>query len=444
MFKSMMTRVLLFLWATWTVGMSHAQAVSPATTTGPTSVSIGPNFHIPLGTGTVEYSLTASDTGEKGDALTGGHGWYDMATAGWDLTYTANSMTHPFSMLYSGGYYWTNLPDMPSTTFHMLTISQGLVRPRWGVGFSDSITYMPMLPAFGLSGIPGLGDIGVQAGPSGPGLAPTALTTYMIMVMDTASVAGSYSLDRRDRLSIQGGTSWMHFPGNTVLDSLESDGTISFDRRLSTKSTAGVSYTYSAFNYLNISLFNFTTQTATVYLQRKWGRYMNINLSVGPQWITGQDTKLFPTQTDIEANASLAYSKKTWSANFEYSRGAMTGYGLLPGAFENSYAGTYEHKLGRNWDLSFTGTYMQFYGYGGSFYGPTTPSSNNTGNVDTEYGAIQVTRKLGKDFSTYVSYAGENQSYPGTMTLHNALNGFGQMVSGGVTFSPRSHHLGQL
>ncbi len=167
-----------------------------------------------------------------------------------------------------------------------------------------------------------------------------------------------------------------------------------------------------------------------------------MSISVGPQWVSGANPVLFPTQIDISANANLKYTKKNKSATIGYSRGAMSGVGVLPGAFEDSVQASYQNIYAKNWMSALTSTYIQASGFGNGIPGSTILGSN--GNIDSAYARIQITRRLGRDFSTFASYTAEDQTYAQSLSTQNAFSGFGQIVSIGVSFSPRSTHLGQL
>lgn len=437
------TRYLLLLQTLLFSTVLHGQAVSPVNITTNSDVSLNPYFHIPLGDGTIHYDLMASEMLENGAGITGGgSSWDSMANAGGDLSYTSKSVSKPFNLLYSGGYYWTSIPGMSSTTYQNLTLSQGIVHSTWSLGLSDTFSYLPSSPTFGISGIPGVGDMGLQTGQSGSGPAPTLLTNYSTMITNTISGTGNHKLDYNTSISLLGSWSVMRFLGNAGLNNTQLNGIASLNRVIDARSTAGINYEYSDFTYQSYSSLNFTTQGVNFFLQRQWSRPLSMSISVGPQWVYGANQVLFPTQINISASADISYTKKHKSATIGYSRGAMSGVGVLPGAFENSVQASYQNTYGKNWMSALTATYMQTSGFGNALPGSAISGSN--GNIDSEYSGIQITRRLGRDFSTFASYTVENQTYPQSLSTQNAFSGFGQIVSIGVSFSPRSAHLGQL
>jgi len=450
----MRTRLGLVLGFLWLATRAYGQAVAPTGATENTVVSFGPNLNIPIGDGTIHYDATASEMLMEGLGVTdSGSAWYSMTTVGGDLSYMSKSTVLPFSLLYSLGYYWTTVPGYPSTTYtyQNLTVSQGIVRRAWTAAISDTFSYLPLPPAFGISGIPGMGDLGTQTIQTGSGPAPTLLTNFTTILMNT--ITGDVNRSITNNTYVSGSASWevMRFLGSPGLNNTEVTETLGLNRRLDARNTVGVDYVYSDFTYPNLNGFSFTTQGVNLTDLRQWSRSLSMTASIGPQWISSSDKAAFPPQTDLAANISLNYTKKFRSASVGYSRGAMSGVGILPGAFEDSFQASMQQNWGRNWMAALTGSYIRVTGFGTGNYGGYLGSSSSgsaifasSGAMDGEYGGVQVTRNLGRSFSTYVSYTAENQSVGQSLTAQNALSGFSQFIAVGVTYAPRSLRLGQL
>ncbi|MHB8302093.1 MAG: hypothetical protein ACYDC6_04535 [Acidobacteriaceae bacterium] len=449
------TRFGLVLGFLWLATRAYGQAVAPTGATENTVVSFGLNLNIPIGDGTVHYDATASEMLEQGLSGTGsGNGWYSIATVGGDVSYISKSTAQPFSLLYSGGYFWSTVPGYPSTTYQNLTVSQGIVRRAWTAAISDNFSYLPLSPAFGISGIPGTGDLGTQTIQTGSGPAPTLLTNFTTILMNT--ITGDVNRSITNNTYVSGSASWgvMRFLGSPGLNNTEVTETLGLNRRLDTRNTVGVDYVYSNFTYQNLNGFAFTTQGVNLTDLRQWSRSLSMTASIGPQWISSSDKAAFPPQTDLAANINFNYTKKFRTASVGYSRGAMSGVGVLPGAFEDSFQASIEQTWGRNWMAALTGSYIRATGFGtgnygsyGSYLGSSRSGSAilaSSGALDGEYGGVQVTRKLGRSFSTYASYTAENQSVGQSLTAQNALSGFSQFIAVGVTYAPRSLRLGQL
>ena len=93
-----------------------------------------------------------------------------------------------------------------------------------------------------------------------------------------------------------------------------------------------------------------------------------------------------------------------------------------------------------------TATYLHISGLGNNLYA-TNPGSGlplYAGSGNTRYTGAQLSRLLGHSFSTYVSYTAQQQSFDQSLNTQNAFSGFTQLFGIGITYSPRSKHLGQL
>lgn len=435
------------------IASAWGQAVQPTGVATNTVVSFGPNLNIPIGDGTIHYDLNASELAETGLSATGsgGGGWYSITTVGGDLSYMGKSAARPFSMLYSGGYFWSNVAGIPSTTYQNLTVSQGWVRRAWTAGVSNSFNYLPLSPAFGISGIPGTGDLGVQTAQVGSGPPPTLLTNYTTILVDTVTGDVNRSLNYNTFLSGSASYGVMRFLSEPGLNNSQATGMVGLNRKLNTLNTVGVNYMYSKFMYQNLNGFSFSTQGVNATDQRQWNRFVSTTASVGPQWITSSDAQAFPPQVNLALSFNLTYSKRAVSASIGYTRGAMSGVGVVPGAFEDSVQASASRSWGRNWLGAVSASYIRASGFGGPASGGAALGTNygntiveTTGAVDAEYAGVQLTRKLGRSFSTYASYTVENQSVGQSVSAQNALNGLSQLIGVGITYAPRSLRLGQF
>jgi len=172
--------------------LACAQA-APASTMSPT---VGPG--LPSFDGIFHYALRASDMVEFGNA---GSGTGNSAVLSGDAAYNSTSVVHPFSMVYAGGLLLGNQYGGHVTTFQNLSLYQGLVVDRWNFGIADSVSYLPQTPTLGLSGIPGVGDLGsqpVQGASGGP--AGGALTNNATNVSNALSGNIDPLLERPSRI----------------------------------------------------------------------------------------------------------------------------------------------------------------------------------------------------------------------------------------------------
>jgi hypothetical protein len=163
--KTILVAPLLFL----AIG-SRAEAQAPPMATAP---SFG--FSLPSAEGTLTYSLSASESFLTGSEASG----TDTTTSlSGSLGYLSSSPNKPFSLVYSGGYLYSTVSGYPgSSTFQNLAASQVVTTKNWNFVVDDAVSYLPEAPTTGLSGIPGVGDIGVvpvQIGQTTPRASATA------------------------------------------------------------------------------------------------------------------------------------------------------------------------------------------------------------------------------------------------------------------------------
>ena len=82
----------------------------------------------------------------------------------------------------------------PSTFFQSHSFSQVLSTKHWNIDVADNVSYLPESPVSGLSGIPGVGDVGVDPISVGPNSGIGVLTNYGPRVSNSASVSVSRTL----------------------------------------------------------------------------------------------------------------------------------------------------------------------------------------------------------------------------------------------------------
>lgn len=412
--------------------LAHAQM--PAATTSP---SPGFGFSLPTVEGTMTYALTASEALETGYGVGSAA---SQTTLSGDLAYLSSSQTKPFSLVYSGGYLYTNMPGYPaSSTFQNLALSQVVVTKNWNFVVDDAVSYLPQSPIVGLSGIPGVGDIGVPPVQIGDQPAQSILTDYGVSVSN--GLNGGVTRQLTGSTSINASVSWqiLRFFSDLGLDSTAEYGTLGLTHRIDARNSVGASatYSYSSEQYQNINL-PFTTEGLMFQYQRQWSRTLSMSVAVGPQrtYGTGAAEAFMPAQLDFAANAGLTYARKLTSASLTYTRATNAGSGVVYGALTDTVSLTAQRQFSRNWQGAVTGSYfrsvalMQVPGFNENFQG-----------VD---GSIQVSRKLGRSLSAYASYTALTQSTGTPGASQNIFSGLSQVFSVGITYSPGPIHPGHF
>jgi hypothetical protein len=424
--------------------ISYGQALPTATATAT------PNPFLPPLDGVVHYALSASEIVQLGYY---GSGVVSETTAlSGDVAYQTTSQTKPFNLLFAGGILFPNQQGQGVSGFVNAAVSQGLITRNWNFNVSDSFSFLPESPTTGLSGIAGVGDLGVipiQSPTDGP--AGGILSISGDRIGNTVTGSLERNLDRST--SISGLASWSvlrFLGGNEIddiqgLDSSQISGIVSLNRRLNARSSASVNAVYSTIDFTGVQSGlaepNIQTRGINFVYTRTLSRTLSASASVGPQWVSSSDSALVPASLNVAVSASLFYSRRNTNASVNYSRGVNAGSGVIPGAFSNSISAGAGHAYGRNWVASVSVGYVRTSGLTQVSTG-LSPVANAT--FDSVYGGAQVTRRISTSFSGYVSYTAQNQSFNDLFAVQNAFSGTSQTFGIGVTFSPRSTRLGQF
>ena len=406
--------------------------------------------------GVLHYALSASEIIQLGYF---GSGEVTNSTAlSGDVAYNAKSEVYPFNFLFAGGVILGNQGGQGTTSYWNVEASQGLVTRHWVFNISDSFSFLPQSPTTGLSGIPGVGDLGsipVQgpgAGPAG-GVLSEAGNRYSNNLIGSAerqishntSISGSGSWSVLSFLN-NNGTNAAYYNTNSAYNYSDVTANAAVNRRIDARSSVSVGGTYSTFNYTQngdgYTPPNFDTKSVNLSYQRLLSHTLSMSVSAGPQWISSANSALIPSKVDVAASAGLSYSHVVTNASVFYSHGVNGGSGVLPGATADSFSASLGHSYGRNWVASLTVSYTHTAGL-------TQLTAEGVGApthevYDTVYGGGQLTRRINAHFSAFASYTIQNQTNNYSLPAQNALNGTSQTFGIGITYTPRSTRLGQF
>jgi hypothetical protein len=423
--------------------LSYGQAVPSGNTT---ISSTGSNPNSPPLDGILHYALSASEVvqfGYYGPSET----TYSTALSG-DVAYTAKSETMPFSMVLAGGVLLPNGSGQGTSTFWNIGATQGLISRHWALNISDSFSFLPQSPTTGLSGIPGVGDLGaepVQGPAQGPGGGVLSYSGNRVV----NQLGGSAERQLGPATSISGAGSWsiIHFlDENAGLSSSGVTGSVALNRRLDGRSSASVNAEYATYSYNNTGLSapypDFQTKGINASYQRLMSRSISISLSGGPLWISSSNSSLIPSRLSAAGSASLNYNHGLITGSIGYSRGANAGSGVLPGAISDSVIGNLAHTFGRKWVTSADMGYSHSAGLTELSVESSPTPVNEV--YDTVFGGVQVTRGFTPHLSGYASFTVQHQSSNYSLSTQNAFNGTAQIFGVGITFTPRSTRLGQF
>lgn len=409
-------------------GSVSAQSVPAAASSVP---HVG--FQIPRLGGSFNYALSASELISTG--------FYNEGTAAstnfsGDLGYISSSPSHPFSAIYSGGLLVAN-SGQPTTTYQNLSLSQIYSTKHWNFEVQDSASYLPESPATGLSGIPGVGDLGVDPVPVGPASGIGILTTYGPRVSNTVTGSVSRSLSPHISAQASGYYSAQYFVGDNSSEGVDNHGeggSIGLTYRFDARDNLTGNYNYSSFGYPG-SNASYSAQGGTIEFSRQWSRRLTTDAYAGPQYLTSSGFGSLPSSTQLTAGAGASYNARTIFYTINYSRGAQNGSGVIPGAFSDNITGAVHRQFGRAWNVSGS------LGWSKNSSLPVFETYNFSSNSLVAGG--QVSRGFGRRWSGYGSYTLEHQSTAGNVSPLNAFHGFYQVFAFGVSYSGGSIPLGK-
>ena len=397
--------------------------------------SSSPSYGIQAG-GTLNYSLGLSETVITG--YNGNGGTANSTNLFGRASLVTSNETRPTSLIYSGGYIFSEIPGQPSSTFQNLGLSQVLATKHWNFVLSDLVSYLPSSPTTGISGIAGTGDVGTSA--TGPVLGQGILTYYATRIVNTAggSAEGKITSSTAIETSVSYGI--QRFINSQGIDNSQYTGTIGPQHRINERNSIGANYTYSRFSYgsnpyTTTDKFDFVAQGGNLTYEHLFSRRLSTNVSIGPQWTRSSNGSSLPSHLSFAANTSLNYLGKLSHAALVYYRGTDAGSGVLLGAVSDDVGLLYQQTLDRNWSVGLSGNYARTSGL----------LAYNTGKSksNTFYGGIQLTRKLGHEFSVYGSYNAQNQRINNIAGFQNAFNGLTQIFGFGIIYSPQSIRIGR-
>jgi hypothetical protein len=409
-----------------------------------TTNTVGPN--LPDLDGVVHYALTASEIAQ--------HGYYGSGvttystTLSGDASYMAKSIVYPTNLILAGGVILANQSAQGTTGYVNAALSQGWVTRSWNFNISDSVSFLPQSPTTGLSGIPGVGDLGatpVQGPVAGP--AGGIFSSAGNRIANSLTGSAERQLGRATSISGSGSWSKLHFlDNNDSLDNTSITGVVALNRRLNARSSTSLNAVYSTFSYGSTPTANsqpdIETRGINASYQRVLTRTLSASVSAGPQWVSSSNSTLIPSSLNVAASASLSYQRGFTSASLGYSRGVNGGSGVLPGAISDSITGSLGHTFGHNWVASLNAAYTRSAGLTQIFNGSSVVPVNEVFN--SVFGGAQVTRRISLRFSGYASFEAQNQSQNNNIVVPAALNGTSETFGIGITFTPRSTRLGQF
>lgn len=404
------------------MGVAAYGQVEPAAT--------GPSVPI---TGNLQFSAQYAQAVE----LSKENGNWDTSTASADATYTNNRPRKPFALQYAGGYTWT-LSGLPYAqgVFQHLSVSQGAVWHKWNASVSDDVSYRPAAPTTGFSGVAGTGE------PVGGGITSQTILTVNTHTVDNLLQGDvAHQVNYATTITVGGGSELLRYPNDDGINTNTVLANAGVTRRLSARTSLLGTYVFSDFTYPNGTNlpsqttptnpntgFSFLTNQAMFGFKRQWTQKVSTFATAGPLWTVSENSNTVPSISGLAVNAVASYEFRKIDASVSYNRGINGGGGYLPGAKLDAIYGTFSREFGRNFGIGFTGAYM----HTGALQGSTA--------TDAKFGGAQASRRLGRFINLFASYSAIDQISSDTLSS-NTLNGFLQVFSGGIAYSPRETRL---
>jgi len=418
----------LVLLSTAIHGQNLPAVTAPASSTG---------FSLPDVPGTLHFGITATGGVRTGYYQNLGTLYTTGISA--DMGYLSESEARPFSMTYSGGYLHNSLGQSDSI-FQNLHLNQTFDTRQWTFVLSDEISYLPETPITGLDGVPGLGDLGVTTPPvQDPG--QDILSNYGQRISNGATVSVERKLTGSTSLTGSGTYFLQRFLDTSDgLDIDQSSGQLTLTHRIDALNNIGGNYTYSKLTYPGAPGFDFITQAVNFQYSRQWNRQISMNISIGPQISSTSSTSnggvVTPGSsfTNFGGNGELSYIGDRTTYNITFFRGVRGGSGVIPGSVANDIVFTASRQIGRLLHLSLESAYNR-----SQTLEILTPDQTS---VQTIVGNVQVSRVIVENFSGYISYGVQTQSFQGAGSTFNGFSGLDQIATIGITYSPNALHLG--
>jgi hypothetical protein len=402
---------------------------------------ISTGFSVPRAAGTLNYGVSASESVYWG--YNGTPGTTSSTNLTGDLGYISNSKRDPFSTVFSGGYSWGG-GNVPAYGFLSLGLSQVINVGRWDFLISDSLSYLPGTPTTGLSGVPGVGDLGIPPVQVVPDTGQGILTNYSNRVENT--VSGSLQRQITGKTSINGTGSYsilrfLDNSGSTFnsgLDTSTISGGAGISHQMNARNTWGGNYAYSKNTFsgdtFGIPAQGFASQTASVQYSHKFSPKLDVSLGGGPQW-SSVGSGASSQSVGLYVNVSGQYTGHFSHASLAYTRGTNGGYGVVGGALSDSISFNAGRMIARVWSAAVSGAYSRNTSLPAQVVAPYT--------FNTTVGSVQISRAIVRSLSAYASYTAENQSNTNSAAAVDVFSGFTQVLGFGLTYSPSSIHLGR-
>lgn len=398
----------------------------------PTRAVPSVGFSLPTLQGSLRYSLSASENLDFGYNGAGGVAAFSGVSG--NIAYLSPSLTHPSSLVYSGGYL-ANTSGQPSQLFQNLAVSQEVDMRNWRFMAADAVDYLPESPITGLSGIPGLGDGGLP--PIATTVAGQGVFSRFSTRVDndlngtvTRTLTGSTSIGVSGRFALQ------RFVGDNSDNGFDNDeytASGGIEHRIDARNSASVNYTFSRLSYRTVPV-TLTVQGIGFGYIRQWSPQLSTNVTLTPIRVSGVQTS--GASTNVDANAALNYTGIRNSVlSLAYVRSVNNGAGTIPGVRTDAVSVNAQRRLSAAWAAAASAGYART----SSLLAASTYPLNAQGEVAN----VQINRSINPSFSAYMSYTAQHQSTHGYAPTPGLFSGLSQILGFGLTYAPGARYFGR-
>ena len=398
-------QILLAVAAAFTVCALARAQVDPAATGG-----------VPKLDYSVSYSQTASFYSNNSPSQ-------ERGVLYGDLNYANGRQHSPLDLTYSGGYiFGISGPQSDTGVFQHLRLSQGYFERKWGAIVSDEVSYSPVSPTVGFSGIPGVGDL------SGLPDIPNGTIVNSRTLYNISEGTFTRSLNSGTTLDVNGNYAINRYPAGAALETNALGVGPEITWRIGGLSSISLQYRFSRFSYVSTS-FALDTQSIQPGYVRTWNRRFTTSVSAGPEWIRSNSSLVVPSSTGIAGSAWASYESRAFLATARYHREVSSGmgYGTEIGVHNNDASLSLSQGFGRNVSVNASGSYLK------------TQSLLQSGVTTAEFGGVNVARQMGRSISVSAGYTALQQS--STLVLPTtAQAGLNQVIAFSIAYHPRENH----
>ncbi len=387
---------------------------------------VATGFQVPRIAGTLNTSISASENIVKG--YNGQSGAVYFTDISGNAGYISQSVTHPFSMIYGGGYMFSTT-NQPSTFFHSLALSQVITLRRWDFVIADDVSYLPQSPVGGFSGVLGVGDLGVA--PIQLGGNNGLQSGYGPRVTNIVSGSAIRKLTARTSLAGNGLFEVIRFPSSANgIETTREQGGSTLTHHTDARTTVTAQYDFGRLDYPQFGL-TFHSHTVLFGASRQWTQHWLTSAAAGPLFTSDLSGR---SSINYSVNGKAAYDTPRYKSDISFSRAVNSGSGVTTASVDNHASAFVTRQMGplQNLSLSLHYNHLQ-----------TLPSKvvlqYSASNV---IGSAQFTRALTRKLSAYVSYSGQHQTVDQNTLFLNALQGTTQTFAFGLTYSPRPISIG--